>query len=87
VSTSRSQRKKDDHGNDRQSRSMSKCHHSPRKSTRRNHESSWPQSNPSVSPIWRQRRRPKEDILQGELRKIKPPNFNGEHRKGEEVEA
>jgi hypothetical protein len=25
--------------------------------------------------------------LQGELRKIKPPTFNGEHRKGEEVEA
>jgi hypothetical protein len=28
---------------------------------------------------------PKLDILQGELRKIKPPNFNGEHKKGEEV--
>jgi hypothetical protein len=25
--------------------------------------------------------------LQGELRKIKPPTFDGEHRKGEEVEA
>jgi hypothetical protein len=25
--------------------------------------------------------------LQGELRKIKPPNFDSEHRKGEEVEA
>jgi hypothetical protein len=29
----------------------------------------------------------RSDILQGELRKIKPPTFNGEHRKGEEVEA
>jgi hypothetical protein len=35
----------------------------------------------------RQRRRPEGDILQGELRNIKPPTFNGEHRKGEEVEA
>jgi hypothetical protein len=40
-----------------------------------------------VSPVKRKRRRPKGDILQRELRKIKPPNFNGEHRKGEEVEA
>jgi hypothetical protein len=40
-----------------------------------------------VSPIRKQRRRPESDILQGELRKLKPPNFDGEHRKGEEVEA
>jgi hypothetical protein len=26
-------------------------------------------------------------VLQGELRKLKPPYFDGEHRKGEEVEA
>jgi hypothetical protein len=25
--------------------------------------------------------------LQGEIKKIKPPTFNGEHRKGEEVDA
>jgi hypothetical protein len=40
-----------------------------------------------VSPIRRQRTRYEGGILQGEFRKIKPPNFNGEHRKGEEVEA
>jgi hypothetical protein len=40
-----------------------------------------------VYPIRRKRRRPEVDILQGELRKIKPPNFNGEHMKGEEVES
>jgi hypothetical protein len=28
----------------------------------------------------------KKNILQGELKNINPPNFNGEHRKGEEVE-
>jgi hypothetical protein len=27
------------------------------------------------------------DNLQGELRKLKPPNFDGENKKGEEVEA
>jgi hypothetical protein len=33
------------------------------------------------------RRRHKAYILQGELKKIKPPTANGEHMKGEEVEA
>jgi hypothetical protein len=87
VTTSRSHSRRDEHGNDRKSRSMRRHHHSPEKSTRRAHASSGPGSNPSVSPMRRQRRRPEGDILQGELRKIKPPNFNGEHRKGEEVEA
>jgi hypothetical protein len=30
---------------------------------------------------------PSSDILQGELKKLKPPSFDGEHRKGEEVES
>jgi hypothetical protein len=87
VSTSRSHNKSDDHGNDRHSRSMSRHHHSPRQSTRRTHASSGIGSNPSVTPIQRKRRRPEAGLLQGELKKIKPPTFNGEHRKGEEVEA
>jgi hypothetical protein len=33
------------------------------------------------------RRRHGVDILQGELMKIKPQNFNGENMKGEEVKA
>ena len=77
----------DDHGNDRKSRSMNKHNHSPRKSTRRNHASSGPGSSPGVSHVQRQRRRFEADILQGELRKIKPPTFNGEHWKEEEAEA
>jgi hypothetical protein len=79
VSTSRSHRKMDDHGNDRKSRSMRRHHHYPRKTTRRNHASLGPGSIPSVSHVWRQRRRLEIDILQGELRKIKPPTFNGEN--------
>jgi hypothetical protein len=75
----------DDHGNDRHSRIIRKCHHSPRHSTRITHASSGLGSNPSVSLVWRKRRMPEADILQGELRKIKPPTFNGEHMKGEEA--
>jgi hypothetical protein len=40
-----------------------------------------------VSHVRRKIRRPEEDILQGELRKINPPTFSGEHRKGEEEET
>jgi hypothetical protein len=40
-----------------------------------------------VSPIRRKIIRPESDILEGELRKIKPPKFNGENRKGEEARA
>jgi hypothetical protein len=82
-----SHRKMDDHGNYRHSRSMRRCHHYPRKSTRRTHASLGARSSLSVSHVWRQRIRLEGDILQGELRKIKPPNFNGKNRKGEEVEA
>jgi hypothetical protein len=51
VSASRSHRKRDDDGNDRHSRSMSRRHHSPRNSIRRNHEISGLGSNPSVSLV------------------------------------
>jgi hypothetical protein len=58
-------------------------HHSPKKSTRINHEILCPWSIPSVSSVRRKRRSPKAYILQGELRKINPPTFNVEHKKGE----
>jgi hypothetical protein len=66
---------------------MSKCHHSPRKSTRRNHASLGPGSSPSVSHVRRQRRRHEAHIFKGELGKIKPPTFNGEKKTKEEVEV
>jgi hypothetical protein len=53
VTTSRSHRKRDEHGNDRKSRSMKRHHHSPKKSTRISHASSGPGSIPSVSPVRR----------------------------------
>jgi hypothetical protein len=86
VSTSRSHRKMDDHGNDRHPRRMSRHHHSQRHFTSRTHAISIPGSIPSVSLIQRQRRSPEVDIFQGELRKINPTTFNGEHQKGEEAE-
>jgi hypothetical protein len=66
---------------------MSRHHHSPRNSTRITHASLGPKSSTSVSHVQRQRRIPKVDILQDELGNIKPPTFNGEHNKGEYVEA
>jgi hypothetical protein len=66
---------------------MSRFHHSPKQSTRRAHASLGLGNNPSVSLVRRQRRRPEGDILQGELGNIKPPTFNGEHRKGEEAKT
>jgi hypothetical protein len=87
VSTSRSHNKRDADGNDMHSRSMRRHHHYPRKSTRITHAISGPGRSPSVYPIQRQRRRLKENILQGELKKKNPTTFNGEHRKGEEAEA
>jgi hypothetical protein len=87
VSTSRSHSKRNDHGNDRKSRSMRKRHHSLRQSTRKTHASSGPGRSPSVFLVRKQRKRHEADILQGEIRKINPPTFNGEHKKGEESEA
>jgi hypothetical protein len=40
-----------------------------------------------VSPIRRKIRNHETNILQGELRKINPSNFNGDYRKGEKAET
>jgi hypothetical protein len=87
VSTSISHSRKDDHMNDRKSISMRRCHHYPRKYNKITHAISGLGRSPSVSLVRRWRRSLEANILQGEIRKIKPQNFNGEHRKGEKVEA
>jgi hypothetical protein len=66
---------------------MSMSHDSPKKSTRIAHGSLGPGIIPSVSHIRRKIRRHQAYIVQGELKKIKPPTFNGEHRKGEKSKA
>jgi hypothetical protein len=87
VTSSKSHSRRDDHGNEKQSRSINRHHHSPDKSTRRYRASSRLRIRPYMSPVRKQRRRFDSNIFQGELRNIMPPNFNGEHRKGEETKA
>jgi hypothetical protein len=65
----------------RRSRSGSKHHrHSPKHSSREAHTSSSP------SPT-RKHKRSGVDELKGEMNKIKPPTFDGEHKKEEDVET
>jgi hypothetical protein len=40
-----------------------------------------------VSPVRQQRRIQEVDSLQGELRKLKPPSFDGEREREDDVEA
>jgi hypothetical protein len=40
-----------------------------------------------VSRVRNHRKRSELDIFQGELRKLKPVSFDGEHRKAEDVES
>jgi hypothetical protein len=62
------------------SRSVSRHHHhSPRHSNRRAHNSSSP------SPVRKHQKRSGVDELRGEMNKIKPPTFDGEHKKDEDV--
>jgi hypothetical protein len=63
------------------SRSVSRHHrHSPKHSNKRAHNSSSP------SPT-RKHRKSEVDELKGEMNKIKPPTFDGEHKKDEDVET
>ena len=63
------------------SRSVSRHHHhSSRHSNKREHENSSP------SPI-RNHKRSRVDELRGEKKKIKPPTFDGEHKKDEDAET
>jgi hypothetical protein len=65
----------------RRSRSVSRHHrHSPKHSNKEAHSSSSP------SPT-RKHRRSGVDELKGEMNKIKPPTFDGEHKKEEDVET
>jgi hypothetical protein len=66
------------HGERRETRSVDrKHHHSPKHSFRKTRSSS------SRSPIIKHKRRIGVDELQGEMNKIKPPTFDGEHKKDE----
>jgi hypothetical protein len=86
----RSHVRRDNYRGSNHSRSVSRTHiphHSHFYSTRKAHLSEESQSIPKVSPIKNQRRRHELDNLQGELRKLKPPFFDGENKKGEEAKS
>jgi hypothetical protein len=72
--------RRDDHGRDGYFRSASRAHgnHSPPYSERNFYASDDPVSSPKVSLVRHQRRKQEVDSLQGDLRKLKPPSFEGE---------
>jgi seryl-tRNA synthetase len=71
------------------SRSSSRIHihHSPPYSTREFYASKDSISNPEVSLVRHQRRRHELDSLQGEMKKLKPPSFDGEREREDDAEA
>jgi hypothetical protein len=69
------------HDEKRKSRSVRRHHyHSPR------HSNNKSQNRSSPSPV-RKHKRSGVDELGGEMNKIKPPTFDGEHKKDEDVET
>jgi hypothetical protein len=81
TETSRSGRHRS-HDEGRKTKSVDKhLHHSPRYSAGRVCSSSSP------SPVRKHKRRTGVDELQGEMNKIKPPTFDGEHKKDEDAET
>jgi hypothetical protein len=80
---------RDDHGRVDYSRNASKSHghHLPPFSERNFYASNDPISNPKVSPIKHQRRKQEVDSLQGEMRKLKTPSFEGEREREDYVKA
>jgi hypothetical protein len=81
--------RRDNHMKDGYSRSTSRTHrnHSPPYSTINSYASKDSISSPEVSPVRHQRRRHEVESLQGEMRKLKPPSFDGEREREDDVEA
>jgi hypothetical protein len=71
----------------RNSRSASRHGHSPIHSSKRENAFLESKRNPSLSPVMHQMRMSKLESLHGELKKLKPPKFDGEDKIGEYVEA
>jgi hypothetical protein len=67
--------------------SITHRHHSPPYSTRKFYAFEDSISSPEVSPVRHQRRRHELDSLQGEMRKLKPPTFDGERERGNNFET
>jgi hypothetical protein len=81
--------RRDDRGRAGYSRSARRAHghHSPPYSERNFYALEDLVSSPEVSHVKHQRRKQERDSFQGELRKLKPPSFNGEREREDDVEA
>jgi hypothetical protein len=81
--------RRDNYKRDGHSRSASRTHrhHSPPYSTRKFYASEDSISKSRSVSVRHQRRRHELDSLQGELRKLKPPSFDGEREREDDVEA
>jgi hypothetical protein len=69
------------------STSRSPGHHSPPYPKRKFYAAYDPVSSPEVSLVRHQRRKQEVDFLQGELRRLKSPSFEGEREREYDVEA
>jgi hypothetical protein len=89
VEAYRSHDRRDDHGGSRQLRNISthQHHHSLGNLTIREYACSRSTSSKIMSLVGHKRRIHGPNSLQEELRKIKPPSFDGENKKGEDAEA
>jgi len=77
LEASRSHDRRDDYRGCRKSRSVRIHHHLLGQLNIGSHAFSRIESNPSVPLVRNHRRRPELDIFQGELKKLKPPLFDG----------
>ena len=64
-----------------------KHHYSPSPRRKEYYSSEGPMSSSKVSPVRHQRKRHEKEELHGEIRNIKPPTYDGEKKRNEDVES
>jgi hypothetical protein len=89
VKEGRCHERRDDHGRVGYSKSASRAngHHSPPYSEGNFYALKDPVSSPEVSLVRHQRRKQEVDSLQGDMRKLKTPSFEGEREREDDAKA
>ena len=82
-----SRRRKDSHKEKKHPKGASKSKKSRYSSSSSRESSGSSEELGSSRDKYLRRRKYRKDELQGELRKVKPPTFRGDNKKGEDVEA